>query len=192
VVDPGVGSARRGVALRTPGGFLVGPDNGLLPAAAQALGGADAAVSLTNPDWHAAEVTSTFHGRDIFAPVAARLLAGRDFADAGEPIDVVSLVTLPALEARILPGQLRAQVRMIDRFGNLQLALPAPALAGLATHVTVNGRDATRADAFGHVPAGALLVFADSAGYVAVAVNGGRASATLAVAPGDTLVIEDR
>src|SRR5205823_5096716 len=76
VVDPGVGTARRAVAVRAPGGLLVGPDNGLLPAAADALGGVTEVVALTNAGWHAPVVSRTFHGRDIFAPVAARLAAG--------------------------------------------------------------------------------------------------------------------
>ncbi|MBO0870042.1 MAG: SAM-dependent chlorinase/fluorinase, partial [Micromonosporaceae bacterium] len=71
VVDPGVGTARRAIAVQTPGGVLVGPDNGLLPGAARELGGVTAVVHLTNPAWHAPAVSPTFHGRDIFAPVAA-------------------------------------------------------------------------------------------------------------------------
>src|SRR5215469_5749482 len=73
VVDPGVGTARRAIAIQARDGMLVGPDNGLLPAAADALGGAVLAVHLTNPAWFAPVVSRTFHGRDVFAPVAARL-----------------------------------------------------------------------------------------------------------------------
>src|SRR5687768_14002867 len=95
VVDPGVGTARRAVAVEAERGVLVGPDNGLLTNAADALGGVRRAVALTNRSWHAPSVSTTFHGRDIFAPVAARLAAGADLADAGEPVDPDALVRLP-------------------------------------------------------------------------------------------------
>ena len=98
VVDPGVGTARRPVALRAPGGLLVGPDNGLLIWAAEALGGVAEAVELRNPAWLAPKVTRTFHGRDIFAPVAARLAAGQPLSEAGPAIDPADLVRLPAPE----------------------------------------------------------------------------------------------
>ena len=77
VVDPGVGTARRGIAIGTPDGILVGPDNGLLIWAAEALGGIDSVVELANKDWFLGDVSRTFHGRDVFAPAAARLAAGR-------------------------------------------------------------------------------------------------------------------
>ncbi|MEV4390309.1 SAM-dependent chlorinase/fluorinase, partial [Micromonospora sp. NPDC049580] len=105
VVDPGVGTARRGVALATPGGLLVGPDNGLLPDAAAALGGVTAAVELTEPRWLAARVSGTFHGRDVFAPVAARLALGAPLAEAGPAVDPDGLVRLPpAVVARDAEG----------------------------------------------------------------------------------------
>src|SRR3954449_2580783 len=92
VVDPGVGTARRGIAVSTPNGLLVGPDNGLLVWAAEALGGLDAVVELTNADWFLGDVSRTFHGRDVFAPVAARLALGAPLADAGPSIDPKTVV----------------------------------------------------------------------------------------------------
>jgi S-adenosylmethionine hydrolase len=192
IVDPGVGTSRRGIALRTANGFLVGPDNGLLIAAAIALGGIDAVVELTNSDWHAPEVTPTFHGRDIFGPVAAHLLSGRSFDDAGQRLDPASLTTLPPPYVHISHGHVEAQVVTIDRFGNVQLALPASALEELSSELDVAGMSATRAATFGDAPPGGLIVFGDSAGHTAIAINGGRAVIALGVAPGDIVLIRDR
>jgi S-adenosylmethionine hydrolase len=191
VVDPGVGTARRGVALRTPGGLLVGPDNGLLPWAADALGGVTGAVELANPDWFGTDVSRTFHGRDIFAPVAARLALGAPLTDAGPEIPPDSLVRLPDPVVAVGAGWLEAEVLTIDRYGNVQLAAPATALDALARRVTVDDTPAVRGATFGEVPAGGLIVYPDSAGRVAVAVNGGRAAVVLSVTPGDVLRVTD-
>ncbi|MEV0940136.1 SAM-dependent chlorinase/fluorinase [Micromonospora wenchangensis] len=192
VVDPGVGTARRGVALVTPGGLLVGPDNGLLPAAAQALGGVTAAVELTSPGWVAAEVSGTFHGRDVFAPVAARLALGDPPADAGPPVDPADLVTLPAPVLRRESDGFTAEVLTVDHFGNVQLAAGADLLAALPGSVRVDGHPAVRGGTFADAPAGELVVLVDSAGLVAVACNGGRAVDLLGVAPGATVTVRGR
>lgn len=190
VVDPGVGTSRRGVVLRTPNGLLVGPDNGLLIWAAEALGGIRDAVELTNPEWFLPDVSPTFHGRDIFAPAAARLATGADPADAGPAVDPASLVRLPEAVVASGDGWLEAEVLTVDRFGNVQLAAPGSALNSLGPALTVNGVPATRGTTFGSVPPGKLVVFVDSAGQAAVAVNGGRAAVVLSVAPGDVLRID--
>ncbi|WP_083473289.1 S-adenosyl-l-methionine hydroxide adenosyltransferase family protein [Frankia sp. R43] len=133
VVDPGVGTARRALALRTPAGFLVGPDNGLLVPAAEVLGGVLEAVALTVP----ADVPATFHGRDVFAPAAAALVAGRPLRALGLVVDPESLVTLPRLVARVAPAgpdgaaRLESDVLCVDGFGNVALAAPADLLAEL-------------------------------------------------------------
>ncbi|MEU4639931.1 SAM-dependent chlorinase/fluorinase [Micromonospora sp. NPDC023814] len=194
VVDPGVGTARRGVALAAPRGLLVGPDNGLLVDAAEALGGVTAAVELTAPDWLAPEVSRTFHGRDVFAPVAARLALGAPLSGAGPAVDPATLVRLPAPVVRPEAAGFTAEVLTVDHFGNVQLAAPADLLAPLPAWVRVRpdvepgaGREAVHGRTFGDAPAGGLVVHADSAGLVAVAVNGGRAVDLLTVAPGDLL-----
>jgi hypothetical protein len=189
VVDPGVGSARRPVAVATPVGLLVGPDTGLLPWAADALGGATGAVELTNRDWFRHPVSRTFHGRDIFAPVAARLAAGAALSDAGPELPLAELVRLPDPVVRTGPDWLEAEVLTVDRFGNVQLAAGGAALAGLGPAVTAGGVPAIRAATFGDAPPGGLVVLVDSADRVAVAVNGGRAAVVLGVAPGDLLRI---
>jgi S-adenosyl-L-methionine hydrolase (adenosine-forming) len=190
VVDPGVGTPRRAVALATPGGMLVGPDNGLLPRAAEALGGTTAAVALTNQRWFLQPVSRTFHGRDIFAPVAARLAAGADLAGAGPGLDPAELVRLPEPAVRTGDGWVRAEVLTVDRFGNVQLAAGGLALDRLGDRVLVNGTPATRGATFADAPAGSLVVLVDSAGQVAISVNGGRASVVLGLRPGDTVRLE--
>jgi hypothetical protein len=189
VVDPGVGTDRRGVAVETPGGVLVGPDNGLLPWAADVLGGAVAAAELANPEWFRKPVSRTFHGRDVFAPTAARLAAGAALAQAGPALPPEALVRLPDPVVTTGDGWLEAEVLTVDRFGNVQLAAGRAALAGLGATVTVGGMPAVRGATFADARAGELVVLVDSADRVAVAVNGGRASVVLGVAPGDLLRI---
>jgi S-adenosylmethionine hydrolase len=192
VVDPGVGTARRAVVLRTPGGLLVGPDNGLLVPAADALGGVLGAAELTNPEWTAGPVSATFHGRDVFSPAAARLALGADPALAGAAIDPADLVRLPDPIVAVGPGFVEAEVLTVDRFGNVQLAADAEALqrAGLAGpggRLRVGGLHAVSGRTFGDAAPGELVIFIDSAGKVALAINGGRAVVALAAAPGEVL-----
>lgn len=189
VVDPGVGTARRGICVTTPNGLLVGPDNGVLPWAAEALGGITAVISLENPDWFSAEVSRTFHGRDVFAPVAARLALGTPPAQAGPRIDPVTLVRLPDPVVAIGDGWLEAEVLTIDRFGNVQLAAPGSLLAGLPGRMVVGGCRAVNGATFADAPPGEMVVYPDSAGRIGVAVNGGRAAVVLAATPGALLRI---
>ncbi|MFU8871298.1 SAM hydrolase/SAM-dependent halogenase family protein [Micromonospora sp. SL4-19] len=207
VVDPGVGTSRRGIALATPGGLFVGPDNGLLLDAAEALGGATEAVALTNPAWLAPAVSRTFHGRDVFAPVAARLALGAPLAEAGPAVDPAALVRLPAPVVRTEPDGFAAEVLTVDHFGNVQLAAAGELLDRLPERVRVARRadrqlqlGAPRPDAvpgavavhgrtFGDAPPGALVAYVDSAGLVALAVNTGRAVDLLGVRPGDVLTV---
>ncbi|BFU42964.1 S-adenosyl-l-methionine hydroxide adenosyltransferase family protein [Krasilnikovia sp. MM14-A1004] len=192
VVDPGVGTARRGIAIGTANGVLVGPDNGLLVAAAEALGGIDEVVQLANEHWFLGDISRTFHGRDIFAPAAAHIAAGAMLADAGPAIDPGSLVRLPDPVVAIGDGWLEAEVLTVDRFGNVQLAASGTMLAGLAPHLTVSGVRARLGATFADVQPGDLVVFEDSAGRVAIAVNGGRAVVVLSVRPGDVVRIAER
>ncbi len=141
VVDPGVGTARRGIVLEAGHSVFVGPDNGLLPAAAEALGGVRRAVALDevapdngaprNLSWRSGPVSSTFHGRDIFCPVAAAIANGMDLADAGREAGPETLVRLPEPLVVTGEGLIEAEVTMVDHFGNVQLAAPGSALAGL-------------------------------------------------------------
>ncbi|MDZ5443140.1 SAM-dependent chlorinase/fluorinase [Micromonospora sp. 4G57] len=192
VVDPGVGTDRRGVALAAPGGLLVGPDNGLLLDAADALGGITGAVELTNPEWLAPRVSRTFHGRDVFAPVAARLALGAPLAGAGPAVDPATLVRLPTPVVRRTGAGFAAEVLAVDHFGNVQLAAPGGLLDQLPERIRVGGRPAVRGRTFGDAAVGDLVVHVDSAGLVAVAVRDGRAVDLLAVRPGDVLSVTDQ
>jgi S-adenosylmethionine hydrolase len=192
IVDPGVGTARRAVVLVTPNGLLLGPDNGLLPAAAAALGGVAAAYELTNPEWTTGAVSATFHGRDVFSPAAARLALGADPADAGAPVDPADLTRLPDPLVAVGEGFLEAEVLTVDRFGNVQLAADADALrqAGLdgpGARLRVGGLHAVAGRTFADASPGELVIFIDSAGKVALAINGGRAVVVLSATPGDVL-----
>lgn len=192
VVDPGVGTARRGIAVATPHGVLVGPDNGLLPWAAEALGGVSRVAELANPDWFAPTVSHTFHGRDVFAPVAARIAAGAEVTEAGPALDPGTLVRLPDPVVAVGDGWLEAEVTTVDRFGNVQLAAAGQALDRLPAALTVNGVRAIRGRTFADTARGHLVVYVDSADRVAVAVNGGRATVVLAVSSGDLVRISGR
>jgi len=174
--------------------ILVGPDNGLLLPAAEVLGGVLEAVELTERRFFGAEVAPTFHGRDVFAPVAAHVAGGVPLGDLGPAVDPASLVRLPAPLVVVGDGVVEAEVLTVDRFGNVQLAAQVAALdaAGLARGDVVSvGAEAvvTYAETFGAVAPGALLLLVDSAGYAALAVNRGSAATTLHAAPGDVVVL---
>jgi S-adenosylmethionine hydrolase len=192
VVDPGVGTARRAVALQAGRSLFVGPDNGLLSVAVAAAGGAARAVSLTNRALWRETTAATFHGRDVFMPVAARLAAGLPLGAAGDAIEVASLVTLPAPECRITDDGARVEVVTVDGYGNVQLSLPgadAPR-AGLVPGRTVTlawaGQEITVpfVMTFGEVAPGEPLCYRDAGDWVAIAVAGGDAARRFDLRPG--------
>jgi S-adenosyl-L-methionine hydrolase (adenosine-forming) len=195
VVDPGVGGERRAVAVRTADGRqFVGPDNGLLSLCYEAGGGVAEAVDIGHSPFALEPISATFHGRDIFAPVAARLAAGSSLSDAGEPIDPDGLVRLELPRPSVEDGVVVAHAVYLDRFGNVQLDASPEVLdlrAGQAVAVSV--RSETWPGFFGRtfadVPAGELVVYADSDGALAVAVNQGSAVDRLGVSVGDELRI---
>ncbi|MCU0505596.1 MAG: SAM-dependent chlorinase/fluorinase [Chloroflexi bacterium] len=195
VVDPGVGTERLPIAVRTArGDVLVGPDNGLLTLAAARLGGAVEARAITDPAWHLPAVTSSFHGRDIFAPVAAHLARGVALASFGPPVALADLAQLHVPVAEVRPGELATAVVYVDGFGNVKLAggpveLRA-ALGDLADGTTLtaafagaDGFERVEAipwqDTFGRVPVGALLLYEDSLGRLCIAENQGSAGRRL-------------
>jgi S-adenosyl-L-methionine hydrolase (adenosine-forming) len=197
VVDPGVGTTRRGVAVEAGGSVFVGPDNGLLSVAVAAAGGAVRAVSLTNRALWRDTTAVTFHGRDIFMPVAARLAAGLPLEQAGEPAEVSSLVTLPGPEWRITGDGALVEVVTVDGFGNIQLSLPgadAPR-AGLTPGKTVTLTWADReitvpfVTTFGEVASGEPLCYRDSGDWVALAVANGNAARRYDLRPGTRMTL---
>jgi S-adenosyl-L-methionine hydrolase (adenosine-forming) len=192
VVDPGVGTARRGVAVEAGDGILVGPDNGLLSWAIRSLGGASRAVALTNGDLWLHPVSPTFHGRDIFMPVAAHLAAGKELSAAGDEIDLADLVTLPAPTSRVHDGEAEGEVMSVDRFGNVQLSIVAADVGelgiGYGTPLVVRaGRRQLTVpfrETFAAVAPGEIVAFTDSAGLISLAVNAGDAAQQLGLPPG--------
>ncbi|GAA4924616.1 hypothetical protein LX16_0056 [Stackebrandtia albiflava] len=192
VVDPGVGTTRFPVAIEAGFGILVGPDNGLLMWAAEALGGVQRAVTLTDTRFHRHPVSHTFHGRDIFAPAAAVLSSGVAPADLGEPVKPNDLVRLPDPKVTVTDGEIVAEVMSVDRFGNLQLAADGRTLDGFGEGFEIAGRSAVRGDMFAAADPGAVVVLVDSAGKVAIAVNGGSAAEELEARAGDVLSLRAR
>ena len=187
VVDPGVGTPRRAVAARaTVGGTpcrFVGPDNGLLPLLAD--GPPDEAVVLDRPAaWRTPAPSATFHGRDVFGPVAAALAAGAALADVGGPAGELAPLhwPLPRVDAEGVEGM----VLHIDRFGNCVTNIPREAVAGRGGFKTYVGTAVLRrhAPSYGHVPAGEPLTLVGSSGHVEIAVNRGDAAALLSVSRG--------
>lgn len=191
VVDPGVGTARRPIVVRAArGDLLVGPDNGLLLPAARELGGATEAWEITNRDLCLATVSSTFHGRDLFAPVAAHLAAGLDPSVVGPTADVGSLVDLRMPEAAVRDGGLDTAVLFIDRYGNARLAgqpsdlgaIGGPPAPGGIYRVAVGEHrlDVPWHATFGDVEPGAALLYVDADyGGLGIALNQGSAAERL-------------
>lgn len=203
VVDPGVGTERRAVALRTArGDILVGPDNGLLLPAAEALGGAIEARVLESPTLWLDAISSTFHGRDIFAPVTAHLAAGTAvFDDVGGSLRLDELVPAEAPAPTVMNGRIETAIAYVDSFGNLRLAGGRPeieaafgALAdGAPVHIRIGDRDPLEANftvSFGHVPIGSTLLYVDSSGHLALAENQGDLAHRLHAETGSAVVIE--
>jgi S-adenosylmethionine hydrolase len=200
VVDPEVGARRRALALRTveQDRLLVGPDNGLLLPAADRFGGVGEAVEISASDWRLEPVSATFHGRDLFAPVAARLACGAPLASAGTPLEPGELVAPEQTQARHERGALVAHVVTTDTFGNAVLDAVHGDLveSGLRLGEPIAARTGSRrvrgvvARTFSDVAAGTLLLYEDASGALALAVNGGDAAALLGVRSGDEVRLE--
>lgn len=194
-VDPGAGGARRAVAVEAGGRVFIGPDNGLLSWAVHASGDARAAYELRNEEHFLRPVSPTFHGRDVFSPVAARLCAssgGLSLADLGPEVPVDRLVTLPEPTSQLREGSVEGEVVSVDRYGNTQLSIAAGDLQTLGVRVgdTLGvwlGRrqlSLPYRETYAAVPPGELVAFADSAGLIAIAVNSGDAAQRLGLPPG--------
>jgi S-adenosylmethionine hydrolase len=187
VVDPEVGAERRAIALRTTeeDRILVGPDNGLLSLAAQRFGGIAEVVDVARSPHRLEPVSATFHGRDLFAPVAAHLAAGAPLGDAGDPIDPDEIVRLDMPMAFLEDGELFAHAVGFDRFGNIMLDVEHAELTEsgfrLGHGVEVNRRPGVYATTFADVPPGKLLLYEDAYQTLALAVNRGSARELLGV-----------
>ena len=199
VVDPDVGASRRAVALRVADGrILVGPDNGLLMPAAENAGGVVEAADISHSRFRLEPVSATFHGRDVFAPVAARLAAGVAIADAGTPVDPAALVALALPRPRFEGGDLVAHVIHIDRFGNIALdaghdELPESGLKlGRRARVRLASGDTVDAPfvrTFADVGVGEALVYEDADRRLGLAIGHGDAATAFGLSLDDELRI---
>jgi hypothetical protein len=202
VVDPGVGTARRPIAVAARrGDVLIGPDNGLLMAAADRLGGIDAGWVLESLEYRLPDVSSSFHGRDIFAPAAAHLANGVEPGSLGPALDPVSLVKSPIADPIVEHGLLRSSSIYVDTFGNVKLtgmrqdleAALGPLNSGDPLQLGLEATDGASSNSlavswrstFGEVPPGELLLYEDSYGRLCLARNMGNAAQSLAL-------VEDR
>jgi len=198
VVDPGVGSARRPVALEdAEGRVYVGPDNGLLVPAAEARGGVSRVHELANPDYALPTVSRTFHGRDLFAPAAAHLALGVALEKLGPPLDPEALARLDLPQPELGSSRIRATVLYVDHFGNVQLNLDrehleqAGVLPGRQVELELAGERyyAVAARTFADARPGDIILYEDSYRSVAIAINRGDAGAMLHATPGQELRI---
>ncbi|HET7271327.1 MAG TPA: SAM-dependent chlorinase/fluorinase [Rubrobacter sp.] len=199
VIDPGDKTERRELAAEArSGAYLVGPDNGLLLPAAEALGGVERAVQLTNPRYHVHPVSNSFHGRDVFSPVAAYLAAGTDLGDLGEDVIPSSMVTIDFPGARReANGGLVTEIIDIDRFGNARLSAMRDDIdlsygAPVEIRVRDDIMDASYVKTFGASETGDLVLVPDSHWRLSLAVNKGNAARALLLSLGDEVRIEPR
>jgi S-adenosylmethionine hydrolase len=202
VVDPGVGGARRALALRTAqdGRLLVGPDNGLLMLAAETFGGAVEAVDIGDSAECLRPISATFHGRDVFAPVAAALADGVALDGLGAAVELDTLEVIELPRAHRHGDTVIAHVLTTDIYGNVELdATPElvehaglDAGAALLVEAEAASVPAQLGRTFGDVPPGELLAYADARGTLALAVNGGSAAEVLGVRPDDEVRLRPR
>lgn len=190
VVDPGVGGDRNPILVETRRFFYIGPDNGLLSPSVRE-DGIVRAIELTNTEFFRDEVTSTFHGRDIFGPIAAHLSLGANPEEMGQALDKIRALDLP----RTVPeaGGIRGEVVYIDSFGNLITNIrreELSALDGAAVEVSVkNAALSGLKKTYAIVEKGATAALIGSTGYLEVAVNCGSAAEALGARVGDTVAV---
>ena len=195
VVDPGVGSERRAVAVEVEDAVLVGPDNGLLASAVALAGGAKRAVALTNTEFHLAAPGPTFAGRDIFAPAAAHLCLGVELDQLGEAVDPYSLLPGIVPLSREEDGKVVGEVLWVDRFGNAQLNVGPDEVEAMEDRVLVRIADkparlAHRVTSYAELKAGQVGLVVDSYGLLSIALNRRSAAEELGFGAGDSVVLE--
>jgi S-adenosyl-L-methionine hydrolase (adenosine-forming) len=191
VVDPGVGTARRAVAIHaTSGSYFVGPDNGLLSGALE-TDPPIAAVELNEPRfWRTPTPSATFHGRDVFAPVAAHLARGVDLAAVGSSIPPATLVRLELAQLEMLAGGAEGAVQAVDRFGNLISNVPGSMLGDRSRwSASIRGHTVPGHRTYGEAQVGEALALVGSHGFVEIAVRRGNARIALGAGVGDPVQV---
>ena len=196
VVDPGVGTDRRAVAVEVGegAGVFVGPDNGLLASAVAMAGGAERAVELTNAVYQLPAPGPTFAGRDVFGPAAAHLCNGVPLEELGEPIEPASLMPGILPLTRVEDDALVAEVLWVDRYGNAQLNVDPDEIEAMGPAVLLRFhgeiRAARRATAYGAIARGQVGLVVDSYGLVSVCLDRQSAAAELGLGAGDEVILE--
>ncbi|MCC5639574.1 S-adenosyl-l-methionine hydroxide adenosyltransferase family protein [Nostoc sp. CHAB 5844] len=189
VVDPGVGSQRRAIAVEFTGGFLVGPDNGIF-SGVLSQSPAVAAVELTNFNyWRTPQPSRTFHGRDIFAPVGANLASGVPIRQLGQEIELATLVQLDTRECQKTSSGMLGSIQYIDNFGNLISNIPGNYVEGKTWQVQIAGLTIPGCETYSHGEVGAAIALVGSHGWIEIAINGGNAHSQLQINWQDTLEI---
>ncbi len=187
VVDPGVGTNRRAIAIQTPIVYLVGPDNGVFSGVVDRVG-AIAAVSLTNAEyWITATPSATFHGRDIFAPVAAHLAAGVSLAALGTTVEIESLMRIAVPETTISAETVTGHVQHIDQFGNIITTIPVEVAQQRSWQLKIGAVEIPLKRTYGDVEIGHALALVGSHGWVEIAINGSSAQQRFRLAIGDAV-----
>ena len=193
VIDPGVGTERRAVAISVDGKYLVGPDNGLFELVLRHRE-PDAIVTLENEAYFREEVSSTFHGRDVFAPVAGHLANGAEIEDLGEPVDPDELEGLPPCDPFFRDNRIECHVIHIDRFGNLITNLTKAELSdwleGASPRIEIEGTRIELEKTFEASQSGQPLAYFGSTGQLEIAVNNGNAERYFGANQGTTILVE--
>lgn len=188
VIDPGVGSSRRGLAVQSAGQYFVGPDNGIFT---PWLDDADVIVEL-HMDNDKNRISSTFHGRDIFAAAAATLASGEDIAELGTAID--DPVYLPIKNPLKANDEIRGEVIYVDNFGNCYTNIRGDDLDGVrVSEITVAGKEINwLALYFAEAAPGDALALVNSSGYLEIAVNRGNAARELGISAGEPVIVKTK
>lgn len=197
VVDPGVGTDRRAVAVEVGDGeaVFVGPDNGLLAPAVAMVGGSGRAVELTNDDYQLAAPGPTFAGRDIFAPAVAYLCNGIDLLELGPSVDPITLRPGILPLSRTEDDKVLGEVLWVDHYGNIQLNVDPDEISALGDRITLRWgidqvRTARRSVTYGALKVGEVGLVVDSYGLVSVVLDRASASEELRLRPGDAITLE--
>ncbi|MCU0552098.1 MAG: SAM-dependent chlorinase/fluorinase [Leptolyngbya sp. Prado105] len=186
VVDPGVGSTRRSIAVQLESGYVVAPDNGLVSGI---LENAVAAVELTNRKyWRSRTPSATFHGRDIFAPVGAHLASGVPLAELGDEIDLDSIVRLAIPDVIETETGIQGVIQAIDHFGNLITNIPGERVRDRAWSVRMNKSTFRGQTIYTDAKVGEIIGLVGSHGWIEIAMNRGNAQSYLKVEIGTSIV----
>jgi len=193
VVDPGVGSNRKAIAIQSPeGSYFIGPDNGIFTSVINHFPQITVRELTNSRYWLGEKPSATFHGRDIFAPVAAYLAKGIAFSDLGELIPQESLIKLPLTSYRVTSEGIRGVIQYMDNFGNIITNIPGNLVQGKSWRVKIANIIIQPQVTYSKQSQGKLLAVVSSDGWIEIAVNGGNAQQKLGLNLGDEILVEFR